>query len=337
MSNKSRFVQDSVALIRANVYADVDPNLPEAVRMRNDAGESLFLERQLESVESRLYQKQLRELKYRELIPISTRDGAGAATVSYYMYTKVGMAKVIANPSDDLPRSDVFAKRFTQPVFVIATSFGYSTQDLRRAMFANVPLEMFKVDAARRSVREKESGIAWAGDDDHAIVGLLGNTNITNNQAPMNAGATSRTWANKTTDEILKDVLSMVSDIRDLTNGIHQADTLLMPITQYNKISGTPRSTISDTTVLRFLMQEGNAYGLKKIDWLVELKGTGTGSTDQAFAYQRDPEVLELRIPMEMVTHPPQFRNLEFVVPVEAENGGIVVRYPLACLKLYGI
>jgi hypothetical protein len=314
-----------------------DPNLPAHVQQRMDVGETAFLERQLESIESRIYMKKLRELKYRDLIPISNRDGPGAQTITYYMYTKVGMAKIIANPSDDLPRSDVFAARFTQPVFVIATSFAYTTQDLRRAMFANVPLEMFKVDAARRSIREKENTLAWTGDTPTGIVGLLANTNITNTQAPNNAGATSRYWSAKTADEILADVLLMVTTIRDLTNGIHQANTLCLPLVEYNKLAGTPRSTYSDTTLLKFVMAENNVYGLDTVDWLIELKATGTGGHDQALCYERDPEVLEHRIPLEMVTHPPQFRNLEFVVPVEAENGGTVVRYPLACMKLYDI
>lgn len=336
--SKSRFVTDAVALIRQNVKRDNDPNIPAAILSRMDAGESAFIERQLEAVEARLYEYKLRELKYRALIPISNRDGPGAATITYYMYTKVGLAKIIANPADDLPRADVYATRHTQAVHVIGTSFGYSTQDLRRAMFAAVPLEMQKVDSARRAVREEESKIAWNGESANGIIGLLGNTNITNTQAPLNGGSTSRLWSAKTADEILADVLLMVTTIRTLTKGVHQANTLLLPITQYNKLAGTPRSTYSDTTLLKFIQQENNVYGLDMVDWLPgELDTSGTGSSAQALAYERDPEVIELRIPLEMTTHPPQFRNLEFLVPVEAENGGVVVRYPLACMKLYGI
>jgi hypothetical protein len=324
---KTQFVEDSLDVLV--------PKVPGR-NGRMDAGESVFLERQLESVESRLYEKKFRELKYRELIPISTRDGAGAQTITYYRYTKVGMAKIIANPADDLPRSDVFATRETQPVFPIATSFAYTTQDLRRAVFTGVPLEMFKVDAARRGVRELESRLCWSGDTNSGIVGLFGNTNIPADQAPAGA-STSRLWSGKTADEILADVLNLVVAVRNATNGVHQVDTLLLPITQHGLLAGKPRSTISDTTILKFIMSENNVYGLNKVDWLTELVGSHSGPLDQAFAYQRDPEILELRIPLEMTIHPPQMRNLEFIVPVEAENGGVVVRYPLACRFLYNI
>lgn len=335
---KSRFVTDAVNIVRANITREDDPSLPAAMRNRLDAGESAFLERQLESVEARIYQKKLKELKYRTLIPISNRDGAGAQTITYYFYTKVGMAKIIANPADDLPTSDVFATRHTQAVHVIGTSFRYSTQDLRRAMFSGVPLEMFKVDAARRSIREKESTICFAGDTNHGIVGLFANGNIPSDQSPANGTGSSRLWSAKSPDLILNDVLSLITAIRTATKGVHQADTMLMPIATYNILAGTPRASFSDKTILGFILQENNVYGLSTVDWLPdELDTVGTGTSKMVFAYERDPEVLELRIPLEMVTHPPQFRNLQFIVPVEAENGGVVVRYPLACRSLYGV
>jgi len=311
--------------------------IEEKLGSRLDQGESAFFERQLESVESRLYEKKLRELKYRSLIPISNRDGEGAETITYYLYTKIGMAKIIANPSDDLPRSDVFASRFTQKVHVLATSFGYSTQELRAARFAGVALELFKVDASRRSIREKENGITWLGDTNHGIVGLFAHPNIPSVQAPLDGTATTRNWSGKTADEIIADVRLLTSGIRQATNGVHEANTMVLPISQYDIIANTPRSTISDTTILEFITKPGNSFGLTLVTWLVDILGQGTGATDMAMAYERDPEVLELRIPMEMRTHPPQMKNLEFIIPVEAENGGTVVRYPLACRFLYGI
>ena len=57
----------------------------------------MFFERQLESVESKFYEKKLRELKFRTFLPVSNRDGPGAQTITYYFYTKFGAAKIIAS------------------------------------------------------------------------------------------------------------------------------------------------------------------------------------------------------------------------------------------------
>lgn len=333
----TRFVQDALGTAeRMGVFVDSAGNVLGVDALRGDAGETLFFERQLESVEQKLYETKLRELKYRKHIPVSNRDGAGAETITYYMWTRVGMAKIIANPSDDLPRVDVYATRFTAQVHSLGESFGYSTQELRAAAMANMPLETFKVSAARRAIHELENKLAFTGDANYNITGFLNNANIPTVQSPVGA-STFRTWITKTPNEIIADVLTMVTGIRSVTNGVHQANTLLLPIVQYNHIAGTPRSDLSDTTILEFLTKPGNTYGLNEIDWITELAGAGTGATDMAMFYEKDPEVLEARIPMEMITHPPQIKNLEFTVPVEARNAGTVVRYPLACRTMYGI
>lgn len=329
---QTRYVTDSLRVMR-----EMNQLAPEDTRMKLDAGEAVFFERQLESVESRLYQTKYKELKYRRLIPVSNRDGAGASSIVYYIYSKVGMAKIIANPADDLPRSDVFATENIAKVYSIGTSFGFSTKEMRRAQFSGVPLEMLKVDSARRAVRVKESDIAWNGEASYNIVGLFDNTNIPNVQAPLNAGASSRLWVDKTSDEIIADISLLVSGIRDVTNGVQAANTLLLDIDHYDIISQKPRSIHSDMTILEFITKPGNSFGLDLVDWLVELKGAGTGASNMAFAYERDPEVLELRIPMEMQMLPPERRNLEMLTNIEAENAGVVVRYPLACRKLYDI
>jgi len=329
----TRFVQDALGVAsKMGVYLD---DSGEALKM--DAGESLFFERELESVEQRLYETKLRELKYRKLIPVSNRDGAGAETITYYQWTRVGMAKIIANPSDDLPRVDLFAKRFTQNVYSIGTAFGFSTQELRAAAMAGRPLEMFKVDAARRAVHEKENDIAWNGETDYNLPGFLNNVNIPTVQAPLNGGASSRLWINKSPDEILADVKTMVSGIHTSTNRIHSGNTLLLTSDNYDHIAMTPRSSLSDTTILEFILQKSNTYGIDTIDWLKELEGAGTGASNMHILYENTDEVLEQRIPLEMINHPPQIVNLEFKVPVEARNGGVVVRYPLACRTMYDV
>ena len=332
MKKKSQFLRDSIdtAISMGVVGRD-------KASLREDAGESLFLERQLEAVESRLYEKKLRELKYREYIPVTGIAGAGAAVITYYLYTKVGMAKIIANPADDLPRSDAYAQRFTQDVHNEGTSFGYSTRDLRQAVFANVPLDTMKADAARRGIHELENSIAWNGDADHGMIGFLANPNIPTVQAPLDATAATRNWSGKTADEIIADIQLMVSGIMEATNGIHAGNVLLLPIAQYNIIALKPRASFSDMTILEFITKEGNSFGLAKVDWLVELTAAGTGGSAMALCYELNDEVVQMHIPMEMQMLPPQARNMEFVIPVEAEIGGVVVRYPLACRTLYDI
>jgi len=196
-------------------------------------------------------------------------------------------------------------------------------------------LDSIKAGAARRSVREKENAVAWTGDDSHGIIGFLNNTNIPIVAAP--AGASGTLWSSKTPDEMLEDVSTLVSTIRTQSKGIHSGDTLLLPIPQYTLITTLPRSANSDTTVYQFILNN-KAYGITMIDWLNELTYAFVGGTEDGMVlYEKDPEVLENRIPLEMVIHPVQEKGLEYIIPVEARNGGVVIRYPLACAIMTGI
>lgn len=298
-----------------------------------DANETLFLARELESIEATLYEYKQKELKYRQLIPVSNRDNPGANTITYRMITKLGMAKIIANYSDDLPTVNAIVQEYTQKVKSIGTSIEYSTQDIRAAAMANVPLESIYADAARRAVHEEESSICWNGNTTYGIVGFLNNTNIPTLAAPTG------TWSSATADQIIADISAAVTQIRTQSNGIHSADTMLLTISDYNRISQLPRSTNSDTTVLEFITKPGNTFGLTTVEWLAnELTNAFvSGTQDGAVFYEKSSEVLEQRIPLEMVTHPVQEKNLVMKIPVEARNGGVVVRYPLACLFLTGV
>lgn len=307
----------------------------DGVQHRFDANETLFLARELEDIEATLYEWEEKELKYRSLIPVSGEDNPGANTITYRMITMIGMAKIIANYSDDLPRSDAITKEYSQNVKTIGIAFGYNTQELRAAAMANKPLERIKADSARRAVREKENQIAWTGEDSHGIIGFLNNANVPVLAAP--AGISGTTWALKSPDEIISDVSLMVSTERDQSKGLHSGDTLILPIVQYTKITTTPRSANSDTTIANFILNN-KAFGIKQIDWLNELKNAFAGGTkDGAVLYEKNQRIITNRIPLEMVTHPVQEKGLEFIIPVEARNGGVVIRYPLACLFFTGI
>ncbi len=332
----TQFVEDGLRVAKTMMgYQDARQE-----GQRFDANEGVFFERQLESVEERFYEKKLRELKWRRLLPISNRDGPGAQTITYYFYTKFGAAKIIANPTDDLPRVDVAADRHTAQVRVVGASFGFSTQEIRNAQFAQFPLEIQRAGAARRAMNEKMSDVAWNGDSVYGLVGVLDNVNVPDTQVAVAAGGGgSRVWGvDKTPLEVVSDVGDRLTSIQQTTQEIHAADTLLLPIDKLQFIRRTPMEQNHPTmTIANWIGNPENGFGLSQIEALPELTGTGTGSTDQGLVYENDDEVLEVRVPMEMQTLPPERRNLQFWVPTEAEIAGVAIRYPLALEKFYNI
>ena len=77
-----------------------------------DANESAFFQRELEYVKSNTYDVKYPELKARRLFPLNPEVDPGATKITYQQYDQTGIAKIIANYADDLPRADIKGKEF---------------------------------------------------------------------------------------------------------------------------------------------------------------------------------------------------------------------------------
>lgn len=292
-----------------------------------DAAETLFFERELEHRKAQTYDVIRAPLKAFELIPVSTEAGAGAESIVYEQYDATGMAKIIANYGDDLPRADVKGKEFVARVKSVGASYGYSLQEIRAAQMAGKSLEQRKANATARSHRELWNRTAFFGDAEHGIPGWLTNSNVPS--APVVAGASTDTeWSTKTAAEILKDMNDAANGIVDLTNGAEIPDTIVLPIEQYSLIASTPAGTGTDTTILEYFLRN-NPY-INSVEWANELKGAFAGDTDGFIVYRRDPDAMEFEMPVSFEQLPVQERGLEFMVPTHSRIAGTVIRYPLS-------
>lgn len=298
-----------------------------------DSAETMFFQRELEQVKAKSYDVLKAPLKAFELIPVDSTTAPGARTVTYEQYDSTGIAKIISNYADDLPTADVKGKEFHSTIKAIGNSYVYSKDDIRAAQFAGKPLNQRKANAAVEAHRQLMNKLAFFGDSEYGIQGLLTNSNIPS--APVVAGtATTLTWATKTPDEILKDLNSAVSDMLDLTKGVEVPNTIVMPIAQYNHIATTARSANSDTTILEFF--KGNNPNIE-VMWATELKGAFSGGTDGFIVYNRNPDKLWMEIPMMVQMSPAQEKGLSYIVPVESKFGGVIIPYPLSVSFRRGI
>ena len=298
-----------------------------------DSAETMFFQRELEQVKAKSYDVLKVPLKAFELIPVDSTTAPGARTVTYEQYDSTGIAKIISNYADDLPTADVKGKEFHSTIKAIGNSYVYSKDDIRAAQFAGKPLNQRKANAAVEAHRQLMNKLAFFGDAEYGIQGLLTNANIPN--APVVAGAaTTLTWVTKTPDEILKDLNRAVSDMLDLTKGVEVPNTIVMPIAQYNHIATTARSANSDTTILQFF--KGNNPGVE-VMWATELKGAFTGGTDGFIVYNRNPDKLWMEIPLITEMSPAQEKGLAYSVSVESKFGGVIVPYVLSLSFRRGI
>ena len=294
---------------------------------RFDANESMFFARQLEAIKAQTYDVKRANLNALQLMPVSTDVPEGATTITYRQYDTVGMAKVIANYANDLPRADVTGKEFTSNIRSIGNAFGYNTQEIRSAIFAGVNLPSRKAMAATRAHQEKINALAFTGDADHGLPGLISNANVPEVTLAADGTGSSKTFASKTADKIVRDVNALVNKIISQSKGVHRATEVWMPVEQYALIATTQNSTASDTTILQFLQQVHPGITFRQV---VELDGAGASGADRMYAIENSRDNWAIEIPMMMKMYSPQQKGLEFEVPVESRFGGVIIEYPLA-------
>jgi hypothetical protein len=302
-----------------------------------DAAESAFFLRELEAVKAKTYDRKYEKYKARELIPVDRSAGPGAETITYQSFSKVGVAKIIANYADDLPRADVFGQEFSSPVKSLGSSYGYNLQEVRTAAMAGRPLNERKATSARRAIAVQEEAIAAMGNAQTGLPGLLTNPNITAIAAAVK-GAGGTTWAAPATAaEMLADLHTLWNIPYAATNGHEMINTILLPPAQYALIATTQNSAASDKTVLQFFLEHYKALGVNDvIPWAACINGGGAG-VDVALGYVRSPDYLTLEIPQDFEQLPVQEDNLEFKVPCHQRIGGTIVYYPIAFGLLTGI
>lgn len=303
-----------------------------------DADGAFFFQRQLELIKARSYDVRYAELKARQLFPVSNEGGPGITSITYRTYDMAGAAKIINAYADDLPRADVAGKETTIPVRSVGISYGYNLDEIQASQLTGAALDQRRANAARRSNEQVVNDVAFFGDAESGLPGLFSNPNIPTG-AVVNPGSGTE-WVNKTPDEILFDVNDLFADIFETTKMVEQGNTLLLPPNQWSYIMSTPRSANSDTTIAQYLVQ--NSPYLNGLDDIIPVNECAAAnnpllSTDAMVAYDRNPDKLQLEIPVELEMLPVQQKNLEFVVPGRSRLGGLNIYYPLSLAIATGV
>lgn len=301
---------------------------------RLDAAQTLFFQRQLEYIFVKMVERQYASLDARKVLPMNTEVPPWATSYKYYVLDRVGQAKVISNYSTDLPTVDLIGKQVTANIYSYGASFVFNIQEIREAIQQGTNLETLKADAVARAMAELENKLTFLGDANLNLPGLLNHPNIPSSTVPAGVSA-STFWGNKTPDEILKDMNDIVTAIVVNTKKVETPNTLLLPVSSYQYVNSTKVSTLSSDSILKtFLM---NRPEIKEVIQLNELESMPVTGLKGMIAYTKDPYKIEMVVPLDMETFPPQANNLSFMTPVHARFGGVKVQFPLSARIAQGI
>lgn len=332
--------EDRKAICNSGISASLASN-PQ-MNFDSDEDASLYFARELDYVKVQTYDKIFPELTALKMFPITHEVPEGAESVTYYGYEPTGMSKIINNYATDLPRADVKGQPKTAFVKGIGASYGYSVQDMRASKLAGKGLDARKGAAARYAIDRFINTIAWKGDKENNLVGILSE----NNDIPLytlpNGTGGKADWKNKTVDEIIKDVAGMIAQVNAVTQNTEHPDTLAIPSDVYLELS---LKRIPDTGISALKYLEENLSQIKIVS-CAELNSTAVDSNPYAktsegkgvaLLYTNSEDKLSIEVPMPFYQHPAQNKNLEIIVPCESRMVGAMLYYPLSAIIAAGV
>ena len=304
---------------------------------------SVFFARELDFVKSQSYDVEYPEFTALSLFPMSSEVDPGAETVTYYSYDKTGLAKIISNYATDLPRADVKGKPATAIIKSLGDSYGYSIQEMRASRMAGKSLDTRKAEAARYQIDYLNNKIAWNGDAETGLKGVLSTDNDVPLYTVANGAKGTTSWADKTEDEILADITGMLKQMATVTKKVEKPDTLALSSDAYIEIQNK-RIEGTATTVLKYI--QDNIPDIKQIVSCPELDADSVETNPYAAAsdgkavallFKNDSRKLSIENPLPFMQYPIQTQGLEVVVPCEARTAGAMIYYPMSLLIAVGV
>lgn len=333
--------QDYEALLASNIPASIAGT--PSMNFDDAEAASIFFARELDYVKSQSYDVEYPEFTALKLFPMSSEVDPGAETITYYSYDKVGMAKIISNYATDLPRADVKGKPTTAIIKSIGDSYGYSVQEMRASRMAGKSLDARKAESARYQIDYLNNKIAWVGDKETGLRGVLSEDNDVPMYVLANGVSGETTWADKTADEIIADIGGMLKQMAIVTKKVEQPDTLVISSDAYLELQNK-RIDGTATTVLKYI--QDNIPQITSIVTAPELDADSTetnpyaadeGGKAVALLFKNDARKLTIENPLPFMQYPIQTQGLEVVVPCEARTAGAVIYYPMSLLIAVGI
>lgn len=309
---------------------------------RLDAGETIFLNRELESklAQSRDVKHRVLRILKENILPINTELDNATRTFTYDVWDAYGYAKIVTGyRAGDIPSVDVSRTEVTGKIFPVMAKMTYDFQEIREAAKANVPLSTKRRDAVIKAIDTKLDRIAWFGDADHNLVGLAQYPGVTSATIPNDGAGTTTTWSTKTVDQILRDIYNGIAAIKDPTNDIESPDTLLLPSKIFTALGTRMVNTANsgNITILSLLKTVLADLGIATILGLNELNTASSSGGTRAILFKNDKMNLEYFLPVTMEFFSPKEDGLAYDVPAQARTGGVKVYYPLSVAYMDGI
>lgn len=301
-----------------------------------DSAESIFFDRELETIRSQTYDIKYENLEALTHVPLDTSVDPTSDIVTYRTFDQVGTAKWIDSYAADFNRVDVFGTEQSSKVKPFGVAYGYNIDEIRRAQKVGRPLDQMRSNAARRAIEQFHDQVCRLGSTETGLLGFFNIPSALSYTVPSDGTGATKTFSTKTPDQVVRDLHGMANFMPESTKNIEKPDTMLMPLTTFNYVSTTRMSAGDGSLSILKTFLANTPYIKTVLPW-TQLEAAGAGPSKRIITYRKSPEVLQYVAPILIESFSAQQKMLDFEIPVRANSGGVVCYYPLAVEYADGI
>ena len=292
---------------------------------------------QLENLDKRLYEPLVsvswgRDIKLRAGITMgdeSTSFIQSAFAAAGTLDTSGNMPWISAETTA-IPGVSVNGQKVVLPLRLLAREVSYTSVELERSQNTQQPIDTQKVNALNTLYQMNTDQMVYIGSSDVGATGLINNASVT--VSTVAAGVSGSTlWANKTPDEILADVNSLIVATWEAAAYAVCPSDLLLPPAQFGYIASQKVSSAGNVSILKFLQENcislqinGKQLNINPVKWLT---GAGASSEDRMVAYTNAED--RVRFPMVPIRRETAYyQGIRFTAPYIYAFGQMEFVYP---------
>jgi len=312
--------------------------MPQIIRrFRTQDSALAYYVNQLENLDQRLYQPLVsvswsRDIKLRAGITMAQESTsfiqaafAGAGTL------KVGgNMPFVSAETTAIPGVDINGNKIILPLRLLAREVTYTSVELERSQLTGQPIDAQKINALNTLYQMNTDQMVYIGATEVGATGLVNNAGVTVDTVATGVSG-SKLWAQKTPDEILADVNSLLSASWAAAAYAVCPGKLLLPPAQFSYIASQKVSSAGNVSILKFLKENsislninGSELDVQPVKWLA---GRGVDSADRMVVYTNEED--RVRFPMVPIRRETAYyQGLRFTAPYLWAFGEMEFVYP---------
>lgn len=301
---------------------------------------------QLENLDKRLYEPLTsvswgRDIKLRPGITMSNESTSfiRSAFAAAGTLNSVGNMPWISAETTAIPGVSVNGQKIVLPLRLLAREISYTSVELERSQLTGQPIDVQKLDAFNVLYQMNTDQMVYIGSTDVGATGLVNDAGVTV-ASVANGISGSSLWVDKTPDEILADVNSLVETAWSASAFAVCPGKLLLPPFQFSYIASQKVSSAGNVSILKFLKENsislqvnGKELDIQPVKWLT---ARGVDSADRMVAYTNSED--RVRFPMVPVRRETSYyQGIRYIAPYLWAFGEMEFVYPETAIYGDGI